>query len=261
MDKAHSVTRRHGFTVIELLVVISIIGILTALVLPAVQSAREAARRAQCASNLKQLGLAVLGYHDAFGSLAPGRIKSYDPRYAGPNPPCTSVIVDKSLEVFGLPFMEQVALFNAINQDLAIIGAENSTVHTVVVPVLACPSDPESGRVRRLIDGQLTAYGVADPAWMAFTSYAGSMGSSPVIAFPLPSNGCVVAPQLIADCSGVFNDLAPIRLASVTDGLSNTIFLAEKATTILLKLSASTRAVLTSSPSAVGASRATRAIR
>lgn len=236
MDKAHSAARHRGITLIELLVVISIIGVLMGLVLPAVQSAREAARRAQCASNLKQLGLAIQAYHDAFGSLAPGRMKSYDPRYAGANPPCTSLIVDKSLEVFGLQFMEQAALYNAINQNLAVIGAENSTVHAVVVPTFACPSDPQSGRAHRLVAGQLAAYGVTDPAWMAFTSYAGSMGTSPVIAFPLPSNGCVVAPQLVAQSDGVFNDLAPIRLASVTDGLSNTIFVAEKATTILLKL-------------------------
>ncbi|MGC8642474.1 MAG: DUF1559 domain-containing protein, partial [Isosphaeraceae bacterium] len=172
-------TRSAGLTLIETLVVISIIGVLVGLLLPAVQGAREAARRAQCAANLKQLGAALHQYHDAFGALPPGRIKSYDPRYSGPNPPCTSWIIDKSFEIFTLPFVEQTALFNAINQDLAIVSAENSTVHAVVVSIFACPSDPASGRRLGLNPGALKAYGVADPAQMVFTSYGGSLGSLP----------------------------------------------------------------------------------
>ena len=80
-------------------------------------------------------------------------------------------------------------------------------------------------------------YGVPDPASMVFTSYAGMIGSLTVLAQPLPETNCVAPGALIAQCNGVFNDLSPIRLASVTDGLSNTIFVAEKATTILQQLS------------------------
>ena len=149
-----------GFTLIELLVSISIISLLIALLLPAVQSARESARRAQCSNNLKQFGLALQNYHDAFGSLPPGRIKSYDPRYSGPKPPCTSSIVDKSLEVFALGFLEQTTVYNAINQSLAIIGGENSTVHAIAVSTFACPSDPMAGWPRSLNPGALTQYGV-----------------------------------------------------------------------------------------------------
>jgi prepilin-type processing-associated H-X9-DG protein len=227
-----------GFALIELLVVISVVSLLIALLLPAVQSARESARRSQCSNNLKQLGIALHGYHDSFGSLPPGRIKSYDPRYSGPNPPCTSSIVDKSLEVFALGFMEQTTLYNAINQSLAIIAGENNTVHSIAVSIFACPSDPMSGWPRNLNPGALTQYGIPDPARMVFTSYAGMIGSLPVLAQPLPSNNCVAPGSLIAQCNGVFNDLSPIGLASVTDGLSNTIFMAEKATTILQGLNA-----------------------
>lgn len=227
-----------GFTLIELLVSISIVSLLIALLLPAIQSARESARRAQCSNNLKQLGLALQNYEGAFGSLPPGRMKSYDPRYSGASPPCTSTIVDKSLEVFALGFMEQAALYNAINQDLAIIGGENSTIHAIVIAAFACPSDPAAGWPRSLNPGALTRYGVPDPAFMAFTSYAGMIGSLPVLAQPLPSNRCVVPGPLIAQCNGVFNDVSPIRLASVTDGLSNTIFMAEKSVTILQELDA-----------------------
>ncbi len=227
-----------GFTLIELLVVISIVGLLAALILPAVQSAREAARRALCVNNLKQIGLALQGYADALGSLPPGRIKSYDPRYAGPNPPCSSDVIDKSIHVFVLPFLEQSTIFNAINQDLAIVGVENSTIHTVSVACLACPSDPMSGIPRSINPGQLSEFGLPDGTAMVFTSYAGSIGSLPVTALPLLQNGCAVSSPVIAQCNGVFSDLAPIRLAAVTDGLSNTIFVAEKSTTILQKLGA-----------------------
>ncbi len=228
--------REKAFSLIEVLVSITIISLLLALLLPAIQSARESARRTQCSNNLKQFGLALQNYQDAFGSLPPGRMKSYDPRYSGPKPPCTSTIVDKSLEVFTLAFLEQSAVYNAINQDLAIIGGENSTVHSIAVPTFACPSDTAAGTPHILNPGALTKYGVPDPALMVFTSYAGMIGSTPVLAQPLPRTGCKVAPSLIAQCNGVFNDLSPIRLASVTDGLSNTVFMAEKSVTILQEL-------------------------
>jgi prepilin-type N-terminal cleavage/methylation domain-containing protein/prepilin-type processing-associated H-X9-DG protein len=230
------VLRGCGFGLIETLVTIAILCVLIALLLPAIQSARESARRAYCGNNLKQLGLALHCYHDSFGSLPPGRIKSYDPRYTGPNPPCTSTIVDKSLEVFALAFLEQTTVYNAINQSLAIIGGENSTIHSIAIASFACPSDPMSGVPSTLRPGALARYGVPSPAWMVCTSYGGMIGSLPVLAQPAPANNCAVPARLIAQCNGVFNDLSPIGLASVTDGLSNTIFVAERATTVLQEL-------------------------
>lgn len=224
---------RRGYTLVELLVVVSIVALLVGLTLPAVQSAREAARRAQCAVNLRQMGLALHAYHDAFGSLPPGRIKTYDPRYSGPRPPCTSKVVDKSLEVFILPFLEQSTAYNAINQDLTILGGENRTLHTVSIATFACPSDPAAGLPRDLTTGILAPYGVAAPARMVFTSYAGMIGSTPVLAQPMPETNCVVPRSLIAQCDGVFHDVSPIRFASVADGLSHTVFLVEKSATSL----------------------------
>jgi prepilin-type N-terminal cleavage/methylation domain-containing protein/prepilin-type processing-associated H-X9-DG protein len=231
-------TTARGFTLIELLVTIAIISLLLAFLMPGVQSAREAARRARCANNLKQLGLAIENYHDAFNALPPGRIKSYDPRYVGPRPPCTSPIIDKSLEVFLLGFMDSGPVFNAINQSLTIVGGENSTVHSIAIATFACPSDTAAGTPRPLNPGALSRYGVPSPARMVLTSYAGMIGSLPVLALPMPRTGCTVPPALRAQCNGVFHDLSPIRLASVTDGLSNTIFMAEKSVTLLQELDA-----------------------
>ncbi|WP_168155816.1 DUF1559 domain-containing protein [Isosphaera pallida] len=233
---------RSGFTLIELLVVIAVIAALIALLLPAVQSAREAARRAQCANHLKQFGLGLQNYHDVFGCLPPGRIKSYDPRYSGPNPPCTSLLIDKSLHVFILPFVEQTPLHNAINQNLTVFGVENRTIHTVSVGIYACPSDPDSGRPREMaFEGRFTPDDLLSPdtrLQMVFTSYVGCMGTLRTHGFPLPWDNCVVPPMRFAQMNGVFHDLSPVTLAMVRDGLSHTLFVSEKATTLLRELDA-----------------------
>lgn len=223
---------RRGFTLVELLVVIAVIGVLGGLLLPAVQSARESSRRVRCAHHLRQIGIALHSYHDANGCLPPGRFKTYDPRYAGQRPPCTSTIIDKSLLVHLLPFVEQAALYSAINQDLTIVGAENQTVHAVAVATYFCPSDPASG-VRELNAGALAPYGYPDSpggrARMAFSGYAGCTGSFAVLALPMADRGCRVDPRAAAQNDGSFHDLSPVRLSSITDGLSSTLFVAERA--------------------------------
>ncbi len=224
-------------TLIEVLVVIAVIGLLVGLLLPAVQSAREAARRLACSSNLRQLGLAISAYHDAINCLPPGRILCYDPRFSGPNPPCSSPAVDKGILTFLLPQVEQQTLYNAINHDLTVLGPENTTIHTVAVGILACPSDPDSGYPRDLLPDALSSYAVDGTPRMVFTSYSGCYGSIYVNAIPRPSSGCRTPPNSTAQANGAFNDRAPIRLADFTDGLGNTLFMAEKATSLFRLLS------------------------
>ena len=225
-------SQRRGLTLIELLVVISIIGVLLALMIPAVQAAREAARRTRCANNLKQIGLALLTYESAVGCLPPGRLLTNDPRYAGTNPPCTSLLVAKSWLFRILPHLEQPALYNSINQGLTIFGLENSTSRSGSVGTFACPSDPDAGQVRRGFALILISLGFdtdTTPFRTQYGSYVGMYGSLHLQAIPRSSSGCQVAPSVLAQVNGSFNDVAPIRLSSYSDGLSQTLIASERA--------------------------------
>ena len=126
--------RRRGFTLIELLVVIAIIAVLIALLLPAVQAAREAARRMQCTNNLKQLGLALHNYHDVHGRFSMGAVAVTMPGgYAYRQPFLPSL----------LPFLEQRVLASSFNFNLSFQEAANSTTRTTRVSAFDCPSDQQ----------------------------------------------------------------------------------------------------------------------
>ncbi|WP_261345949.1 DUF1559 domain-containing protein [Tautonia rosea] len=135
--------RRPGFTLIELLVVIAIIGVLIALLLPAVQAAREAARRAQCTNNLKQIGLALHNYESALGAVAPGRILiEYAPGQYTVNGVLTMI----------MPFLEETNLEGAYNYDLGYDHLSNQTAATTQVASYVCPSTPEGNRSLEMVN-------------------------------------------------------------------------------------------------------------
>ena len=124
---------RVGFTLIELLVVIAIIAVLISLLLPAVQSAREAARRAQCVNNLKQIGLALHNYHDTWGRFPMGSVQVATPNGAYRRPFLASL----------MPFIEQQNLFNSYNYDLSFEQPANITTRATIISTFTCPTDQQ----------------------------------------------------------------------------------------------------------------------
>lgn len=223
--------RARGFTLIELLVVIAIIAVLIALLLPAVQQAREAARRSQCKNNMKQLGLALHNYESSHRTFPPSR---FDPKtcigvpYVGgsgncnSNPNQTSYI---SWSVMALPYMDQASLYNNYSVNRAWWETPNVGVTSLSLSVFNCPSTPGGGT--RLDPAWGPALnGSAAPLWASAGDY-GSMNEIkgayytgngiPDISGTLGTQGILVKPPLQA------------RVADVLDGTSNTIMLVESA--------------------------------
>jgi prepilin-type N-terminal cleavage/methylation domain-containing protein/prepilin-type processing-associated H-X9-DG protein len=220
---------RSGFTLIELLVVIAIIAVLISLLLPAVQSAREAARRAQCVNNLKQLALAAANYEGAVGCYPPGLywclLTGQLTGYVGTN--CGPM-------VHVLPYLEQNQLYNAINFMEAVYYDCNLTMHGVGTSTLWCPSDASVSEVQTLQDNPPgTLFYEAVPggsARMAYSSYAGVCGPWWPNTWSIPGLGSGARrthSQIKGDELGIFGVCSNVRIASVTDGTSNTMIFGE----------------------------------
>lgn len=199
--------RKFGFTLVELLVVIAIIGVLIALLLPAVQAARESARATQCKSSLRQVGLAVHNYHDSQGRLPAGWISNVPTGSPG-----------WGWLVSLLPQFEQSALHdNLIKRNLPIADPANQQAREQVIHLLLCPSDPNP---KKFLIGGPGGPGVTvddgPPLFRAARSnYVGVFGTLDVEDDPAAGDG-------------VFYFLSAVRLADITDGLSNTAIVGER---------------------------------
>jgi prepilin-type N-terminal cleavage/methylation domain-containing protein/prepilin-type processing-associated H-X9-DG protein len=205
MRFALRVRAQRAFTLIELLVVISIIGVLIALLLPAVQAAREAARRAQCVNNLKQIGLAFHNYESALKTLPPGYISLFDSTG-------TDIGPGWGWAAMALPQMEQTNVYAALNFSLNIEVPQNQTARLVIVNAFLCPSDRVDPSWPAVDRNLLTGSPIREICRIAPSNYVGVSG----ISEPGP------------DGEGLFFRNSQVAFRDITDGLSMTLAVGER---------------------------------
>jgi prepilin-type N-terminal cleavage/methylation domain-containing protein len=208
-------SQRNAFTLVELLVVIAVIGLLVALLLPAIQAARESARKAQCLNNIKQTGLALHAYHDTYHRLPAGW------QGFGPAPqrlPDVEGAPGWGWASMVLPQMEQTALHDAIRFDLPVEASANAPSRQSLIESYRCPSDPTTDRLFEL----QAEDGSGPLAMLARSNYVGVFGT-------LELEDCEGLPAG-QPCTGdgVFYHNSRTSFRDVLDGLSQTFLVGER---------------------------------
>lgn len=223
--------RTRGFTLIELLVVIAIIAILIALLLPAVQQAREAARRSQCKNNLKQIGLAMHNYHDVHNTFPPGYITKT---------PCNSAAVWSACNVgevglygwgaFILPMIDQAPLYTLLNVGNVYLeqNLANATTRAALqqpLPVFSCPSDPGPSLNDFVAASNRYNFRVTDGS----NTYSIAKSNYVMVANAWDSTTPHVYPIQYGPAHGIGFANSKIGFRDITDGSSNTLLVGERA--------------------------------
>ncbi len=234
-------SKRRAFTLIELLVVIAIIAILIALLLPAVQQAREAARRTQCKNHLKQIGLALHNYHDVYNCFAPGAVHQTGTNLPmGPN--TNGHFNNWSWTVYISPFMELTTVYNTVqpgpfNMTQALNDAVRRPILLQPVAMFQCPSDPGPA-MNDLILFSTRPDGATVPTALPKTNYVASNGSysfrhtlGDLNASTNFNNGFFgVAGAMRTDgILSAINGGSVRRMRDITDGTSNSVAVGERA--------------------------------
>jgi prepilin-type N-terminal cleavage/methylation domain-containing protein len=207
---------RRGFTLIELLVVIAIIGILMALLLPAIQKVREAANRMLCLNHLKQMGIALHNHHNDHGHFPPGFVSMVTGPWSGDSrEPRPESGPGWSLFAYLLPYLEQDALYRAISLNLPITHSANAAARRTLVKTYVCPSDAPP-RLIAITDSGNPPRESNRPTPIveaAVCSYAGVLGDGAYEQLPF---------------TGVFHRNSRVRVGDIADGTSNTVGIGER---------------------------------
>jgi prepilin-type N-terminal cleavage/methylation domain-containing protein len=213
-----------AFTLVELLVVIAIIGILVALLLPAVQAAREAARRIQCNNNLKQLGVAIHNYHDAHKLLPPALL------FDANQDPAKSDLFRANWVILVLPYLEEQSLYNQFNLKLPISDPANQAARGTALSVMLCPTD-----IGQAIPFAGVSGSNMGSNW-ARGNYAANAGNLSLGPAPYDSCGHCgmygISPHRATgwvdnNRRGVMGACASMKLGKILDGTSHTMLLSE----------------------------------